>query len=93
MDKDIELIANDVAELVKARLGELMTDTERIPYAAALAALGEIKDAVNKIRPDLQTVLDVKHILDKYGIDPLDQFYFVARAKMDAAQRKRERIT
>ncbi|MBR0365598.1 MAG: hypothetical protein IJH94_02205 [Clostridia bacterium] len=96
MDKQIDLIAEDVAreaaKAVKNRLGEIMLNEDKITYASALAALDEIKEAVNMIRPNLETVVAIKHILSKYNIEPLDQLYFLKRAKMDSATVKKKHL-
>ena len=77
---------------MKNRLREITPDADKITHANALAALDEIKEAVNMIRPDLETVVAIKHILSKYNIEPLDQLYFLKRAKIDSAAMKKKHL-
>ena len=91
MEINIDLLAKDIAELIKKRVSENRSEPADIAkYPDAVKALTEIKEAVKQIRPDLETVIHIKKIPDKYNIEPLDQFYFLDRAELDSAKLRKK---
>ena len=65
-----ELLADDIAELIKMRLRDIEVDAEPIIESKSVSALSEIQQVIqNDVLSDFEMVEEIVCIFEKYNID------------------------
>ena len=80
MDIAKEMLANKLAEVIKENIDSFELDAE----GEAVKALSEIREVINDIAPDEETVLKIAWILKRHGIDTAattDMLYNLKKAE------------
>ena len=75
-----EMLANKLAEVIKDNIDSIDIDAE----GEAVKALSEIRDVINEIAPDEETVLRIALILKRHGIETAamtDMLYNLKKAE------------
>ena len=75
-----EMLANKLAEVIKENINSFELDAE----GEAVKALSEIREVINEIAPDEETVFRIAWILKRHGIDTAatcDMLYNLKKAE------------